>query len=352
MCYLRRKNFLRKNPNKVYYLDHVEAMKIIQDRAENIYITEPLSLTIGNFDGLHLGHQAIIKKCIHIGRLNNSATAVLTFLPPTSRIAKESGVKGNNIYTQKHKICLLSHYDIDYLIIVLTDKNFLSILPKTFVLNFLRKQINCTFLTTGANFRFGKDRGGDQILLKNMAKQHDFFYHTVTLLEKDNYNISSSIIRNLLEHGRIRQANCLLGSRYRILGCVETGQGIAGDNIGFKTANISLEKDMCLPLYGVYYVQVYVKIRNSYNKYYGIANLGIKPTLSSRINPLLEVHLLNFDFNIYKKYILIKFISFIRPERVFIDLPSLQAQINKDIQTLKFLVSENLSFEKDLERHF
>jgi riboflavin kinase / FMN adenylyltransferase len=297
-----------------------------------------LILAIGNFDGVHLGHQKIINQCIDLAKKHNLTPAVLTFHPHTSQFTHEDEKK-KLIYNNVQKISLIRSLNIAHLFILEFNNQVMNIPHDKFVEDILIKMFKVKGIITGYNFFFGKNRLGNTDFLKNTSKQYGFIYNVVDKFDKDFIEVSSSKIRNLLSKGMIETANKILGQRYSITGNVIYGKKLAR-TLGFKTANIKLDQDYIYPLNGVYLVSVTIE-DNKHISYFSIANIGIKPTVLNDETITLEVHIFEFDDDIYDKNIKVEFISFLRPERNMKNLDKLKNQIKKDIRDAKYIIKQN-----------
>jgi riboflavin kinase/FMN adenylyltransferase len=288
---------------------------------ENKYFTA----TIGNFDGVHIGHQDLIRNLQNFAKEKNQSTLLITF-DKNSKLTHSQNKKNFLLTTHSEKLQILKN-KVDKIICISFTNEFKEISAESFIENTLKKlQINS--LVIGKNFRFGKDRLGDIEMLKKYFDEKNI--RSLNLLEKNNIQCSSTMIRNLLHNGEIEKANNLLGYDYFIQGRVRKGKKIASNILGFPTINI-INEEKILPKFGVYKVIVSIKNKNQIEKHFGIANIGIKPTISNKNQPMIEVHIKDFSKNIYRKNVKIEFIKFIREEKKFDNIESLKEQIQKDI---------------------
>lgn len=297
------------------------------------------ALTIGNFDGIHLGHQTIIKKTIDEAKSQKLKSVILTFEPHPSIFFNHNNSNFNHnfrIYNLATKIKILKNLNPDFLVIIPFNKSFSSISAKEFIENILLKKLNATSLVIGYDFSFGKNRQGDI----NLLNQYNFNIQQISpqiianTLETNHQDIiiSSSLARDYIKLGKIESLNCILGRNYHIEGKVIEGQKLAR-NIGFRTANIKPKSHMIQPRFGVYKTRTFIK---KYNQYFNsITNFGIKPTLENQcLEPIFETHILNFSQEIYQEKITIEFINFIREEKKFSGLEELKKQIIIDLKSL------------------
>ena len=288
-------------------------------------------ILIGNFDGLHLGHQKLFKLAEKFKKKYSLKIGVLTF-EPMPKIFFNNDLNNFRIANQKQKINLLKRFDIDFVIIKKFDNKFSKIKSTSFIKNVLNLKLKAKFIFVSNNFRFGNKREGD---VKQLIRYENFFDYKIIKpqpLSKNKKIVSSSIIRKLLQTGKLYKANKFLGRPWSIEGRVKKGRQL-GKKIGFPTANIGIQ-DYVLAKPGVYAVKV--KIQNSLKTIKGIANLGYRPTFNQR-KLLLEVHLFNFSKNLYNKYLTVSFIKFIRKEKKFKNIDQLKKQIKIDLIKAKKL---------------
>ena len=286
-------------------------------------------ILIGNFDGVHLGHQKLLKLAKTYKKKYKLKIGVINFdLMP--KMFFNQSLKNFRLSSSNQKLNLLKNYGVDFIV----TKKFTKLFSKTksinFIKNILYKNINAKFIFVSNNFRFGNKREGDVNLLINHEQKYNYKVVKPKPLYVDKKIVSSSLIRNLLQKGYLSKANKLLNRKWSIEGVVQKGRQI-GKKVGFPTCNIDI-KDYVLATPGVYAVKV---LRNKNSKYLkGIANLGYRPTFNQR-KILLEVHLFNFSGNLYNKYLSVDFLKFIRKERKFKNIDQLKIQIKKDLNIAK-----------------
>ena len=288
-------------------------------------------ILIGNFDGLHLGHQKLFKLAEKFKKKYSLKIGVLTF-EPMPKIFFNNHLNNFRISNQKQKINLLKRFDVDFVIIKKFDNKFSKTKSISFIKNVLNSKLKAKFIFVSNNFRFGNKREGD---VKQLIRYENFFDYKIIKpqpLSKNKKIVSSSIIRKLLQTGKLYKANKFLGRPWSIEGRVKKGRQL-GKKIGFPTANIDIQ-DYVLAKSGVYAVKV--KIQNSLKTIKGVANLGYRPTFNQR-KLLLEVHLFNFSKNLYNKYLTVSFIKFIRKEKKFKNIDQLKKQIKIDLIKAKKL---------------
>jgi|TARA_B100001057_G_scaffold232936_1_gene233130 riboflavin kinase/FMN adenylyltransferase len=286
-------------------------------------------ILIGNFDGLHLGHQKLFKLANKFKKKHRLKIGVINF-DPMPKMFFNNSLKNFRLSNLNQKIDLLNNFGVDFIITKKFDKKFSKTKSENFIKKILFQKINAKFIFVSNNFRFGNKREGNvKLLIKNEKK---FQYKVVKPkpLLIDKKVVSSSLIRRLLEKGNLVMANKLLNRNWSIEGLVKKGRQI-GKKIGFPTCNIDI-KNYVLAKPGVYAVKVK---RNNQSKHLkGIANLGYRPTFNQR-KILLEVHLFNFSGNLYNKYLSVDFLKFIRKERKFKNIDQLKIQIKKDLNIAK-----------------
>ena len=286
-------------------------------------------ILIGNFDGLHLGHQKLFYLAKRYKKKFSLKVGVLTFEPmPKMYFNKE--IKNFRISNKKQKINLLNKFDVDFVIIKKFNKKFSKIKSIDFIKKILSKKLNAKFIFVSNNFRFGNKREGNVKQLINHEKLCNYKIVKPQPLSIKKQIISSSLLRKYLQSGKLNNVNKLLNRKWSIDGKVQKGRQL-GKKIGFPTANIDI-KDYVLAKPGVYAVKA-KKIKSS--KYIkGIANLGYRPTFNGK-KILLEVHLFNFSGNLYNKYLRVEFLKFIRAEKKFRNVDQLKKQIKIDLVTAK-----------------
>lgn len=302
-------------------------MELVEDINK---IAAPLSntvVTIGNFDGVHLGHQALFKKVIEQARLRGGKAVAVTFEPHPVRVLKQNGLPPLiTIYEQK--IELIAQAGIDVLVSIQFTPEFAALSPQAFVADLLIDRIGMKAIVVGEDYTFGKNREGDVALLKAYARQFDFKVITVGEIQTANsiaQRISSTKIRDLVMEGDVDIARKLLGRNYQIRGVVVAGRNRGGRQLGFPTANIRLEDELC-PKNGIYAVTVDC----GDNSYPGVANIGYSPTFDDH-QFTVEVYLMDFSGDLYGKHLRVNFVKRLRDEKKFDTLADLSAQIKLDV---------------------
>ncbi len=286
-------------------------------------------ILIGNFDGLHLGHQKLFNLARSYKRKYNLKIGVINF-DPMPKMFFNKDLKNFRLSNIDQKIKLLNTFKVDFVITKKFDHKFSKIKSIKFIREILYKKLNSKFIFVSNNFRFGNKREGNVNLLIKNEKIYNYKVVKPKPLVNNKKIVSSSLIRNLLENGFLKKANKLLNRNWTIQGIVQKGRQV-GKKIGFPTCNIDI-LDYVLAKPGVYAVQVLRKNNSKYLK--GIANLGYRPTFNQK-KFLLEVHLFNFSGNLYNKLLSVEFLKFIRKEKKFKDINQLREQIKKDLKIAK-----------------
>ncbi len=286
-------------------------------------------ITIGSYDGVHYGHQQIIKRLNEIAKAGEGESVLITFHPHPRTIVN-TNKELRLLSPLEEKIELIARYEIDNLVIVPFTRAFSQQSPESYVKDFLIKHFQPKMIVIGYDHRFGKNRAGNIDLLKSMSTEYDFQIEEISKQQIDDISVSSTKIRNALGAGEVAKANHLLGHPYFLRGIVVRGQQL-GQKIGFPTANLKISDSIKLiPRNGVY--AVYIKIRGQ--QYKGMLNIGVRPTLNDENNAIsIEANIFDFNENIYGDEIDIELIAKIREEARFADLQALIKQLEKDQAT-------------------
>lgn len=297
--------------------------------------TVPSGVTVGSFDGVHLGHRAIIGDLIELCRQRSLASRVLTFYPrPAEFFAPEAAAP--SLMGWREKLSILMQSGVDEIICLPFDERISQMSAQAFVEELLVGDLSARLLMIGDDFRFGSDRAGDYNLLEDLSGDLGYeLYRTQTLASRGE-RISSSRIRQALAEGDLALATELLGQPYFVQGRVAAGQQL-GRTLGAPTANIEPGRER-LPLKGVFAVRVRLPDGEIAD---GVANLGLRPAVEERTTPLLEVHLLDFDRNLYGERLCVAFLHKIRDERNFPSKEALCEQIGEDIESARQWLAQN-----------
>jgi len=307
-------------------------LKIYHHISEFKGIKNPI-VTIGTFDGVHIGHQKIISRMRELAKKHDGETVLITFYPHPRLVIHPDSKNLKFINTQERKIQLLEKAGIDHLIVIEFTKEFSKFTSKRFIEEYLVEKINTHRLIIGYDHHFGKNRLGDFNTLYDLGKKHGFDVEKIPAQDVENIAVSSTKIRKALNEGKIRKANALLGYEYSITGKVVGGKQI-GRKIGFPTANIDLEDEYKLvTANGVYACRV------DYNgkRYKGMGNIGVRPTVNNS-DLTIEVNIFDFDEDIYDQEITIYFVDRLRDEIKFENLDELSEQLAKDEKTTRELL--------------
>ena len=284
-------------------------------------------IAIGNFDGVHMGHQKVINEAKKKAKKNKLPFGIMTFEPvPVMFFNKK--IKNHRINSLEQKKNQLKKFDLDFLIIIKFNKLFSSLSAENFIKKITDKNIKSRYLFVSKNFKFGFKRQGNIQTLKKYEKKYKYKNIITKPSKKNNKTISSTFIRKKIRAGKIMEVNKLLNRKWCIEGKVIKGDK-RGRKIGFPTCNLSLE-DYVVPLLGVYAV----KIKTPYFAKDGIANIGYRPTFNGQ-NLLLETNIFGISKNLYNKVIKVSFRKFIRKEKKFKNLEILKKQIQQDIKQAK-----------------
>jgi riboflavin kinase/FMN adenylyltransferase len=296
----------------------------------------PTAIAIGNFDGLHRGHQAVLEAMLSAAARGRLVPTVLTFEPHPRRFFKPDAPMFR-IMRLRDKLAGLREKGVAQVAMPRFDANFARISPQHFLDGVLAKQLGAKVVVTGENFAFGHQRGGDSAMLKDWGKNHNIEIITVAPVRMEGEICSSSAIRAAITRGAVLHAKKLLGQPYQLSGRVVHGDG-RGRTIGFPTANVSLPPNLLLPAYGVYAVRATVD-GATFN---GVANLGIRPTVAVDNCPSLEVHLFDTRQEIYEKMLRVYLVDKLRAEMKFDSVASLAVQIEKDTLMAKHILARNV----------
>lgn len=295
----------------------------------------PLVLAVGTFDGIHLGHQAVINRAKKIAEQEKLPIGVYTFNPHPLEILKPV-IAPKSIVSSRQKIELLSHFNLDYYLEQKFTIDFARLDYKTFVSEYLIEKFKTTHLVVGEDFSLGNKGAGDVKNLRKLGSKLGFEVTGLESVTKDINRVSSTLIRKLIEDGKVEKVVDYLGRYYRLDGKVIRGMG-RGHKMGIPTANLKLDADYALPPTGVY--ACYVQYKGK--KYQGIVNFGNNPTFAGS-NFSIEVHILNFEYNnIYNKKLSMELVKYIREEMTFNSSDELIEQIQKDILYTQSLLCYN-----------
>lgn len=296
-------------------------------------------VTIGTFDGVHLGHQAIFNKMKALAKEVSGETVVVTFHPHPRQVLNIDSSNLRFLCTPEEKLQKFEEFGIDNVVIINFTKEFSRTPSEVFIKDYIIDNIHPAYFVVGYDHHFGKNRMGDFGLLNDLMKKFNFKVERVAAQDIENIAISSTKIRNALAVGNVKSANRLLGYTYSVTAEVVVGNKI-GRTLGFPTANLELPREyMLINNRGVYACLVDYEG----NTYKGMANIGHRPTIGDRSedNPIIEVNLFDFDGDLYGKHIHVRFIDRIRDEEKFKDLDELKAQLALDREKAKIILDHD-----------
>ena len=289
-------------------------------------------VTIGTFDGAHIGHQKIIKRLVDIAHKKHLNSVVLTFFPhPRMVLQNNNDIRLLNTIEERETI--LSDLGLDYLVVKTFTKEFANLSAEEFVKNILVDKLNAKHIIIGYDHRFGKGRSANIDDLKGFGKQYNFEVEEISVQDIEDVSVSSTKIRNALNDGEVITANTYLGYDFYITGKVAKGKGL-GRKIGFPTANIEIAEDYKLiPKNGVYVIKTSIE-----NKLvYGMMNIGMNPTVNGTKKTIAS-HFINFNNDIYNQTLKIEFVARLRDEQKFESVELLKKQLKLDEKNAKAFI--------------
>ncbi len=291
------------------------------------------ALTIGNFDGVHLGHQALFRKVVEISRDTGGDKVALTFHPHPMKVLRPDNPP-KLISTLEQKVELIMAAGIDHLVCLPFTREFAKTTASDFVEGILWRRLGVLDLVVGYDYACGKGRQGDIEFIKNMGSRLGFRVHVVPPVKIDGKIVSSTAIRELVKQGDMKEVRKMLGRYYQIRGVVRKGKKRGGPVVGFPTANLAINREDLCPKPGVYAVQVL----HGESCYGGVINIGYNPTFGD--NKLgAEVHIFDFNRDIYGHEIKVNLVARIRDEKRFSGPQELAAQISTDIEKARDILS-------------
>ena len=295
-------------------------------------LKSPSVITVGTFDGIHLGHQKLIKRVLDISKKENLNSIILSFYPHP-KIVLNNNPEISLLNTLEEKKEILNSYDIDYLILKEFTKEFSRLSPLEFVRDILVKKLNVKHIVIGYDHHFGRNRDASVLQLKEFSKIFDFKVTEVKALVENNISVSSTKIRGFIKEGNFIEANRFLGYNFIFSGKVNKGLG-RGKKLGFPTANITIDKNKIKPGNGVYFI--YSKFNESF--VYGMMNIGSNPTFKDKKSSI-EIHFFDFTKDLYDLDISVRIVSKIRNEIKFKNADHLSNQLAKDQKKCIELIS-------------
>ncbi len=295
-------------------------------------------VTMGTFDGVHLGHQAIFREMVRLAREVGGSTVVVTFHPHPRQVLNIDSGNLRFICSQEDKMRRIAELGIDNVVVIPFTKEFSRTPSEMFIKDFIINRLHPSAIVVGYDHHFGKNRMGDFNLLQNLAQQYHFKVVRVDALDIDGIAVSSTKIRNALAQGNVKVANKLLGYTYSVTGTVVRGNEI-GRTIGFPTANLDISKEFkMINNAGVYACRVQIDGKD----YDAMANTGTRPTIGDRADGdfIIEVNVFDFVGDLYGKQLMVRFYDRLRDEEKFKGLPELKAQLEYDRMAAKQILAE------------
>ncbi|MDQ6913280.1 MAG: bifunctional riboflavin kinase/FAD synthetase [Verrucomicrobiota bacterium] len=304
-------------------------MEILREIAELSRLRAPLFLAIGVFDGVHLGHQAVISTSATHATEAKGTPVVVTFDPHPAKVLRPQDAPHLLTATQ-HKIALIRDLGVEHLLVIQFDREFASTPPEAFVRQLVEHSKPLREICVGHEWSFGKNRAGNLALLQQLGAELHFDVVGIKPVTVNGTVVSSTAIRGAVEQGDFAKAAAMLGRDYSILGTVKKGAQL-GRKIGFPTANLSAHSEQ-FPPNGVYAAEA--KLDGAVLR--GVANLGTRPTIESeKSERLLELHFFDLHRDIYDEDVEVRFLKYLRPEQKFANLDELAAQITRDVEQAK-----------------
>jgi riboflavin kinase/FMN adenylyltransferase len=283
-------------------------------------------VTVGTFDGVHLGHKKIIDKLNDIKKSKKLRSVIVTFDPHPQIVLKNRTKDIKILTTTDEKLELFKSFEIDIINIINFTKEFAKTSSEKFYKTYLIDKIGISELVLGYDHKFGKGREGNIATLRNLSDKYNFNFHRVEEFKINNEKVNSTAIRDTITGSNLEKASLFLGRNYSLAGQVIGGDK-RGKSLGYPTANIKpLSENKLIPNTGVYLVSIELKD----SLYYGMMNIGFRPTISDNNEKIMEVNIFNFDKDIYDEIIKINFIEKIRDEKKFDSLNELRKQLSAD----------------------
>jgi riboflavin kinase/FMN adenylyltransferase len=306
-------------------------METLRSISELSRLPGPIFLAIGVFDGVHRGHQAVISTSAAHARSTNGTPVVVTFDPHPEKVLRPHAAPHLLTATQ-HKIALIRNLGVAHLLVIDFNKKFAATSPEEFVRELVTHSTPLREICVGHQWSFGKDRRGNLDLLNALGAQFGFNVVAIQPVKLNGIVVSSTAIRQAIEQGDLDKAAEMLGRQYTILGTVVRGDGL-GKEIGFPTANLSAHSEQ-FPPNGVYLADAWL----DGTLHHGVVNLGYRPTVSQdKSNRVLEIHLFDFNRDIYGKDVEVRFVRYLRPEKKFTTVDALVRQIDADVRQARKL---------------
>jgi riboflavin kinase/FMN adenylyltransferase len=306
-------------------------LKTLHSISELTQLSGPIFLAIGVFDGVHLGHQAVISTSARHAHSCDGTPVVVTFDPHPAKVLRPQDAPHLLTATQ-HKIALIRNLGVAHLLVIKFNRDFAATPPEEFVSRLVEHSKPLREICVGHEWSFGKDRAGNLALLKKLGARLNFNVVGIPPVTVNGNVVSSTAIRQAVETGNLKKAAEMLGREYTILGTVMHGEAV-GNKIGYPTANLSAHSEQ-FPPNGVYFAEAWIQGV----QHHGVINLGIRPTVArGQPQRTLEIHLLDFDKDIYGEDVEVRFLRYLRPEKKFDSLDALARQIDTDVKQAREL---------------
>lgn len=319
-------------------------MKILKQKDLPLDLSYTVA-TIGNFDGVHLGHQALFEETVKRARLKHGKAVAITFDPHPLQVLRPE-VPLKLICTLEQKIKLIQKAGLDYLLILEFTPELAALEAEAFVEEILVRGLKVKELVVGYDYRFGRGRKGDVDLLRSLGRRFGFQVIVIPPQKINGLTVSSSLVRELVTKGEVALVRKLLGRPYQICGQVIPGHGRGRKLLGFPTANLKLSREKLLPKEGVYAVEVFF----DGERYAGVMNLGYNPTFGDQYLSA-EVHIFDFEGDLYGKEICIALIERLRDEKKFSSPEELAAQIAQDCKQARAILASRAKILHEEVRH-
>lgn len=295
---------------------------------ESLPVFKNAVITIGTFDGVHTGHQAILKTLLEQASLFEGESIVITFHPHPRRVLSNPDAP-SLLTSLDERILQFQKHGVNHLVIVPFDPSFSDIQAEDYIHNFLVANFSPKCIVIGYDHRFGKNRQGDFKLLTTLGKKYDYSVCEIPETMLNQSRISSTEIRNALLNGNINAANELLSYPFRLSGIVVEGDKL-GRTLGYPTANLAItDSDKLIPASGVYAVAVHIEEKGINRHFWGMMNIGYRPTVNGK-ERRIEVHIFKFNEDIYSKRLTVELYAYTRKEMKFSGLDALKSQLDND----------------------
>lgn len=316
----------------IIYKNFERRTEVIVSTELNYTQREPCVVALGCFDGVHLGHTAVINQAKEKADSLNVPLCIWSFAEPPKRFYAKETV--HLLSSAKSKAEIIEMLGADVYISVKFNANIAAVTAEDFFNNILIKNLNCVAVVCGYDFTFGKGGCGNAELLSFLCKSYGIDFIPVQSVNVDGEAVSSSRIRGYILNAEIERANKLLGRPYSIVAEIIDGKHL-GRNLGFPTINQRIDENLCKPANGVYLTRITLDDAC----YFGITNVGTQPTVCGR-DIIVETNIFDISANLYGKEATVEFLKFIRPERKFNTIDELKTQVNRDIATAKAMAAE------------